>query len=88
MSSLKHPMVQHLHHANINVDDKHITYNIDSYIEHLLAAVLDMTDLLMYLVISGITILLFILGHYYLEKSRKEAPLLAKVFDFILLRIL
>lgn len=39
----------------------------------------EMSDLILYLGISALTVLSFILGHYCIDKSRKERPLISKL---------
>lgn len=38
-----------------------------------------MSDLILYLGISALTVLIFIFGHYCIDKSRKERPLISKL---------
>lgn len=63
-------------HSNQHTSDS-ISY--DDLLKDFLAQLIEKSDILVYLVVTAITVLLFTLGHYFISNNRKENVLISKL---------
>lgn len=72
------PYTDYLTSSNMN--------STDDFIKLVMEQIIEFSNLILYLSITGLTVLIFILGHYCISKCRKERPLILKVSLKILVR--
>lgn len=65
------------HSATSNKLDAAITY--DDLFKDLLVQLIEKADIAVYLVVTAITVLIFIFGHYCISNNRKENTLISKL---------
>lgn len=55
----------------------------DEYVRLFLNGAIESMDLIISMSLTGLTVLIFILGYYFINRARKEEPLIAKVRNFL-----
>lgn len=65
--------------AHLEGSDSLESKSVNEYVEIMLAEAVEMMDFIITLGLTGLTLLIFTLGYYCINKARKEGPLIAKV---------
>lgn len=79
-NSLKHPLFEHdLYHSEMDETKTHSVNNYQDFVVIFMGKLVELVDVIVYVVITAIFVLAFTLGYYCITNSRKEGSLVSKL---------